>query len=269
MSKQNEARPSVLPVDIPAPRQMQVGEVVVNYVLSAPASATRRVLLLHGWGGSIQSWQPVISDLLARDASVLALDFPGFGASSLPPHAWGVPDYTANLVALLQQLAYAPTNIIAHSFGGRVALVLAASEPAMVKRLLLVAAAGIRTERPAPLRSLVTRTGKAVFRLPGLASMREQVIGMVGSRDYVEAGPLRETFSKVVAQDLRPYAERITAPTLLVWGDLDTETPLAQARVLETLIPDSGLVLLEGAGHFCYLERLPRFLRIVAEFLKD
>ncbi|NJL34439.1 MAG: alpha/beta hydrolase [Chloroflexaceae bacterium] len=58
-------------------------------------------------------------------------------------------------------------------------------------------------------------------------------------------------------------------PTLLIWGDQDTDTPLTQAQVLESLIPDSGLVVLHGAGHFAYLEQLPRFVRILAEFIKD
>lgn len=254
-----------------------IGGVALHYVRGSvpppsppPADApVRRALLLHGWGGSIASWEPVTEDLLARGFEVLAVDFPGFGNSGLPPAPWGVEDYTNHLIALLDELAFAPTNVIAHSFGGRVALVLAASRPDLVRRLVLVAAAGIRTDAPAPLRQTATRVGKAIFSLPGLTGIGEQIRRRVASSDYLAAGALRQTFVKVVEQDLRDFAARITRPTLLIWGDKDTETPLAQAQILESLIDDSGLVVLYGAGHFCYLEQFPRFARILGEFLKD
>ncbi len=234
-----------------------------------PALPPRRALLLHGWGGSIESWRPVTANLVERGFQVVVVDFPGFGRSSPPPGAWGVSDYTETLIALIESLAFAPSNIIAHSFGGRVALVLAATRPDLVKRLVLVSAAGIRTDAPSSLRRTATKLGKAVFSLPGLAGIGEQIRARVASKDYLEAGILRETFVKVIEQDLREYAARITRPTLLVWGDQDTETPLEQARILESLIADSGLVILYGSGHFAYLEQLPRFTRILAEFLKD
>lgn len=69
-------------------------------------------------GGSIESWRPVTAALLERGFQVLVVDFPGFGRSSPPPSAWGVPDYTETLIALIESLAFAPSNIIAHSFGG-------------------------------------------------------------------------------------------------------------------------------------------------------
>lgn len=124
---------------------------------------------------------------------------------------------------------------------------------------MLVSAAGIRTDPPSLLRRTVTKLGKAIFRLPGLAGIGDQIRARVASKDYLEAGILRETFVKVIEQDLREYAAQITHPTLLVWGDQDTETPLKQARILESLIADSGLVILYGSGHFAYLEQLPPF----------
>ncbi len=253
---------------------LPINGVQFHYIIGQPAQPDpalppRRALLLHGWGGSIESWRPVTAALLERGFQVLVVDFPGFGRSSPPPSAWGVPDYTETLIALIESLAFAPSNIIAHSFGGRVALILAATRPDLVKRLVLVSAAGIRTDSPSLLRRTATKLGKAIFRLPGLAGIGDQIRARVASKDYLEAGILRETFVKVIEQDLREYAAQITHPTLLVWGDQDTETPLKQARILESLIADSGLVILYGSGHFAYLEQLPRFTRILAEFLKD
>ncbi len=241
----------------------------VHYLHGWRGGQGHRVLLLHGWGADAGSWSPVTNDLLRRGCEVLALDFPGFGKSDLPPRPWGVPDYARNLRELLLQTGFHPTDVIAHSFGGRVAIVLAATWPEMVRRMMLVASAGIRMQSPrVRLIRALTRTIRAVFSLPGLSLFRGRVQEALNRRfassDYLQAGALRPTFSKVVGQDLREYAARIKAPTLLVWGELDTETPLAQARVLESLIPDSGLVVFPGAGHFCHLERFPRFSIIMA-----
>ncbi len=89
------------------------------------------------------------------------------------------------------------------------------------------------------------------------------------SPDYLNAGPLRETFLRIISEDLTPYAAQVRAPTLLIWGDRDTDTPLWQGRKLEQVMPDAGLIVFTGAGHFSYLERLNEYLRIVEHFLKD
>ncbi len=251
--------------------QVSIDGVNVRYVRGGRG---QRVLLLHGWGGSTASWGPVLDDLLNRGYEVLAVDFPGFGGSDLPPRPWGVPDYAHNLRQLLLQTGFYPAHVIAHSFGGRVALVLAACWPELVRRMVLVAGAGIRLQSPrVRLIRALTKALKAVFSIPGLSLFKGRVQEALNRRfassDYLQAGELRPTFARVVGQDLREYAARVRASTLLIWGELDTETPLAQAKVLESLIEDSGLVVLPGAGHFCYLERFPAFSRIVAEFLKD
>ena len=85
----------------------------------------------------------------------------------------------------------------------------------------------------------------------------------------LEAGPLQATFVRVVEQDLLPYAARVARPTLLIWGDRDADTPLWMGRQLEQTIPDAGLVVFQGAGHFSYLERLPDYVRIVHHFFSQ
>jgi pimeloyl-ACP methyl ester carboxylesterase len=246
-----------------------IGAVNIHYKL---AGAGDRVLLLHGWGGSIDSWLPVTKDLLAKSYQVLAIDFPGFGESDPPPGPWGVPEYTISLAELLERLEFYPTHVVAHSFGGRVAIMLAAERPELVNKLVLVAGAGVRIVSPRVrvVRAL-TKTVKTVFTLPGLSTFRPRVQSALNRRfassDYQQAGELRETFVKVINQDLRDYARRIKAPTLLVWGDKDTETPIVQAQILNSCIPDSGLVVLQGGGHYAYLEQFVKFSIILNQFL--
>ena len=103
----------------------------------------RHVLMLHGWGCEIKHFAP-IADSLQSDYHITVIDFPAHGQSTPPPQPWGVADFAACVKALILQLSIAPCDIIAHSFGGRVALYLAANEPQLVKRLVLTGCAGIK-----------------------------------------------------------------------------------------------------------------------------
>ena len=105
--------------------------------------AGKNLLLLHGWGCSVQHFQPIAQDL-SKDYRVTVIDFPAHGASGRPPEPWGVPEFAACTKDLMEQLGIAPCDIIAHSFGGRVALWLAANEPQLVSRLVLTGGAGLK-----------------------------------------------------------------------------------------------------------------------------
>ena len=99
---------------------------------------------------------------------------------------------------------------------------------------------------------------------------REALVQRFGSADYKVLDPqMRKTFVKVISQDLTEYLPRIKAPTLLYWGAQDTETPLWMAEVMKEKIPDAGLVVEQGAGHFAYLEHSATFLRILDSFLLE
>ena len=236
------------------------------------AGAGSPVILLHGWGGRAAAMRPFI-DWLGAECSVVALDFPGFGQSALPPTPWGVGDYARSLVLFLDTFGLATCAVVGHSFGGRVAIKLAATAPERVAKLVLVDSAGLRP-RTTPGQSIVSaalKCARLVLSAPGLGAVRGRAERMararLGSEDYREAGPLRETFVRVIAEDLRPLLPQIRAPTLLLWGELDDQTPVSDARIMEREIPDSGLVVLRGAGHFCYLDRPADACRVVRSFL--
>ncbi len=80
---------------------------------------------------------------------------------------------------------------------------------------------------------------------------------------------MRETFVKVVNEDLLPYAAQVKPSTLLFWGDQDMDTPLSQGQLLEKTIPDAGLVVWEGAGHYSYLDRLADTVRVMDHFFNN
>jgi pimeloyl-ACP methyl ester carboxylesterase len=228
------------------------------------------ILLLHGWGGSIESMGMIFDDFV-RDHTVVAVDFPGHGASSLPPTAWGVADYAQSVLCLLDALHVQRPHIIAHSHGGRVTIKLATLHPDRVGKLVLVNSAGVKSPRSWRYygRVLVARGGKFLAKYGGRIGhmARERMYRAVASKDYATAGPLRDTLVKLVNEDLTPILPRIKSPTLLVWGADDTETPLASAKVMERLIPQARLVVLQHAGHFSYLDQYGKFRLIVRQFL--
>ena len=233
------------------------------------------VVALHGWGGSLHSFWPVAEALAAEGFAVHLLDLPGFGQSAPPPTPWDVADYVRFVLAYLDASGLPRVALLGHSFGGRIGLMLAAQQPERVSKMVLANSAGLRT--PLSLtqqtRIVLARAVRETLDRAHLTSARERLQAFYNrhyaSEDYRNAGPLRETFLRVIAEDLTPYARQVQAPTVLIWGDRDADTPLWQGRKLEQLIPDAGLIVFEGAGHFSYLERLNDYVRIVAHFLND
>lgn len=227
------------------------------------------VVVLHGWGGRVESMAPVLS-CFARDRRVLALDLPGFGESPAPANAWGTADYASFVRRVLGDAGVEEADFVGHSFGAKTSLYLAATT-GVVRRLVLAGSSGLRTPSSfqARLKRGVSRAGRAAKKLgpPGRA-LSAAIYRRIASEDYRNAGPLRPTFVKVVNEDLTELLPRVRASTLLVWGTEDDAVPVAHARTMEERIPDAGLVLFEGAGHFAYLDEPDRFCRVVRHFLR-
>lgn len=238
-----------------------------------------RVVLLHGWGCDVSLMKPV-ADFLAQDMQVLSIDFPGHGQSSLPPEPWGVPEYAEATLDVLRQLNFLPCAVIAHSFGGRIVAQLAAEDATIFTKIILTGAAGIkkpqteesrkRSEEFKKLKALC-QTAKKMKIFGALPDkMEEKLRQKYGSRDYNALdAEMRQTFVKVISLDLSDRYAKIQQPTLLIWGDQDTETPLWMGRQMEKDIPDAGLVVLEGGTHFAYLEQVQRFNKIAHVFLME
>ena len=227
------------------------------------------VLVLHGWGGRIESMTPIVSCLVPR-FRVLACDLPGFGESPVPAAVWRTPDYAAFVRDLLAEIGVPKAHFIGHSFGAKTSLCLAATHPAFVDKLVLVASSGLRKAPSMRVRAkrLASRGARIAGRLgPPGRRLRSAVYERIASTDYREAGPMRPILVKVVNEDFSSLLPSVRASTLLVWGSEDDAVPIQHARRMEELIPDAGLVLLEGAGHFPYLDDGASFCRIVRHFL--
>ncbi len=253
----------------------------LNVETSGP-EAGLPVLLLHGWGSSARLMRP-LAERLSAPFRVYNVDLPGHGHSPPPPAPWSVPEHAALVHRLITERVpeEAPVTIIGHSNGGRIALYMA-TEPGMagrIRRLVLVSPSGIRPERPPGVR-LKAGLAKALkapllalpepLRTRGLDWLRHSLVWKaLGSSDYrALAGVMRETFVKTLNFHLDDRLERITAPVLLFWGDEDTAVSRRQMQLLEEKIPDAGLVVLEGAGHYGYLDAPETFFAATTYFLE-
>ena len=265
-----------------APAKLEDGETVqigaqrVRYVrrrAAAQAVGDVPIVVLHGWGAHLEAVAPILAAL--HDTSdLIALDMPGFGESDPPPEAWDAHDYAAFVRDFLDQLGVSRAHFVGHSHGGRVSIVIASETPERVERLLLVDAAGIRPKRGARYyrRVAVAKLGRAAAKAGGAPGRRlqERMRARVASKDYLDASEaMRATFRAVIAEDMTPRLASIRAPTLLVWGERDDDTPLWMAHRMEELIPDAGLVVLEGAGHYSYADAPGQFRAVARRFLLE
>lgn len=212
---------------------------------------------------------PVI-DCLSSAFRTVAIDLPGFGESPLPTGVWGTPDYAAFVRDILAEIGIRRAHFVGHSFGAKTSLYLAATHHDLVDKVVAQASSGLRAAPSlrARARRSASRAARAAghFGAPGRA-FKQAVYNRVASSDYRDAGPLRPTLVKVVNEDLSELLPRIRSSTLLVWGSADDAVPPAHARRMEALIPDAGVVIFEGAGHFAYLDERDRFCRVVRHFL--
>ncbi|QQK81834.1 alpha/beta hydrolase [Salicibibacter cibi] len=229
------------------------------------------VILLHGWGANIDTLAPIHRHL-EPNFRVWSIDFPGCGKSPEPKEPWSIDDYTSMLEQFIKNHDIQCPILIGHSHGGRVSIRYAAGRD--VHKIILVDSAGIKPKRKLKnqVKVYTYKTSKALLNLPGLKSHKEKILTRVkkklGSTDYQNAsGVMQQTLVKVVNEDLRHYMPKISVPTLLVWGEHDDATPVSDAKIMEEMIPDAGLVVLKGAGHYAYLDNLQEFLVILNHFL--
>ncbi len=234
------------------------------------------LLMLHGWGANIGLVWPLAERMAAMGYRVYAPDMPGFGESDNPPVGWSVQDYVKFVLAYMDAHGLDKVYLFGHSFGGRLSLVLGAEHPERIIKMALADSAGIRGKSSitGQIRLKGFRLVQNGLRTIGMGKqadgLREWYTERYGSADYKAAkGVMRETFVKVVNEDLLPYAARVKPSTLLFWGDQDTETSLWEGQLLEKTIPDAGLVVWEGAGHYSYLERLADTARTIDYFFKQ
>ena len=238
--------------------KIKVKNILVNYIQYGEG---RDILLLHGWGQNIEMMK-MLGDNFSDRCRITILDFPGFGLSSEPDEAWDIKDYANMLEEFINELGIKKPIIMGHSFGGRVAIRYSADH--VVEKIVLFGSPCVRENTELPLSVKIL---KGIKKLPGMDKIGEFAKNFIGSRDYKAASPvMRQTLVNVVNEDLSKYAKEIDCPTLLIWGENDTEAPVSDAKILESIMVDAALIVLPGT-HYAYIENLGQVVNILNNFI--
>lgn len=236
------------------------------------------LLLLHGWGSSARVMMPIARQL-AHLRTCHLIDLPGFGQSDEPPEAWSVNEYADMVDAFIQTLRPSPVDLLAHSYGGRITLKLLADKNrrGRVGKVLITGGAGMKPRRP--FSYYVKKSISTLLKTPARilpASLQESYLRRVrssglwkklGSSDYRKlSGVMRESFVLSVRDQLDSLLPLIQHEVLLLWGDRDDATPLYQGERMEKGINKSALVVMEGAGHYAFLDKPKQFAAIAEAY---
>lgn len=248
----------------------------INYIDSAPDSDMPVVVILQGWGTSLDAYASV-SACIEGKYRVIRLDFPGFGASDEPKEAWNVDAYTDFFEKFVEALKIQKATLIGHSYGGRVIIKLVTRERISfeVTNIVLIDAAGVMPKRSAAYKRKVARY-KVLKRMvdnPVVHGMFPDLVddwkSRQGSEDYRNATPImRQALVMAVNEDLTDLFPKVKQEVLLIWGDLDTATPLSDAKLMEELMPNAGLAVIPGTGHFSFVENPTVFRNIMRSYFK-
>ncbi len=233
------------------------------------------VILLHGWLTNMETMRPIANEL-CKNFKVYLVDVIGFGKSDLPEHPLKTDDFGDFLKEFVEKLEIKNPILIGHSNGGRIIINAVGRGIVSAKKVVLIDSAGIKPKRSLKyyLKVGFYKTGKFFLNLlpntKGIKKFKEKLRNNVGSQDYkMSANVLKETLKIIVNEDLSHLLPRISVPTLLFWGSLDKDTPISDAKKMEKLIPDCGLIEYAGSTHFSYLENINNVNSVLNEFFKN
>lgn len=246
------------------------------------------LLILHGWGSNSMRWQRVKESLEKKGIEVLVLDLPGFGRIPSPTKAWGRDDYI-NWIFQKVKDYNPPTaqqgklynnwqkfNLLGHSFGGGLAVKIAATFPERIEKLILLSPAIIqRKSIKTYLFYYISYLGKKVFSLPGFKifhPLAEKLIyKLAGTKDYYVAdGIMKETMKKIGKEEsLEMILEKIKIPTLILWGKKDDVLPIIDAYYIKEKIKGSELKIIPKARHSPHREAPEELAEIIVQFIQS
>lgn len=233
------------------------------------------VVLLHGWGSNRKLFDGIIK-CVSKKYMTAAPDLPGFGDSEEPVEAWDVARYAECISEFIKKLKIKKVILIGHSFGGRIIFKLfeKGNLPFEIEKIILIDSAGVK-----PQKTMQQKIKQRIYKISRKFLASKPVSALFpdalenlrkknGSADYNAASPvMRRCLVLAVNEDLTHVFSAVNVPSLLIWGECDDATPISDAKIMEQNIPDSGLVIMEGAGHYSFLEQPGKCLRVIESFL--
>lgn len=198
---------------------------------------------------------------LEKDFEVFAPDLKGFGQNEDMPYPYSLDDYVESVKEYLYQNGVNKPHVVAHSFGARIVIKLASVNPDFFDKIVITGGAGLK-----PKPNLIKSVKRGVFKLLKPLFGKEKLKSFY-STEYLALSPvMRQSFIKIVNEHLDNLAPLIKNPTLLIYGEKDTETPLYMAKRLNGYINNSKLSVYKDAGHFAFIDCPIKFNLEVREF---
>jgi len=238
--------------------KINVKSIDINYIQYGEG---RDIVLLHGWGQNIEMMRP-LGEKLSKNFRITILDLPGFGESSEPSDSLTIYDYNDILEEFLERLNISNPILIGHSFGGRISIIYS-SKNKVEKLVLFGSPCVVKQKKP----SLKVKILKFMKKVPVINKLEGIAKKHIGSRDYKNASDMmRKILVNTVNEDLSDNCKKIKCPTLLIWGDNDAEVSVEEAKEIESMIEDAGLIVLPNSTHYAYLENLNHVVNILKNF---
>ena len=244
----------------------------INYIKKGNGKA---VLILPGWGTTVNTYMPMINSI-STYSTIYCLDMPGFGESEEPNTSWNLDNYVTFVVNFIKNQNIKEVDLIGHSNGGRIIIKLMSQKNLnfKVNKIILIGSAGIVHKKTLSQKSKIkiSKFCKKILELKPIKAICSNFISKLknsfGSEDYRNASPvMKKTLVQLIDEDLRELLPNINVPTLLIWGENDTATPICDGEIMEKLIPDAGLIKVENCSHYVFLERPAYVNKIISTFL--
>jgi len=239
----------------------------INYKIAGEGPA---ILILHGWGGSSDSWTNTQEILAKKNYKIIVPDLPGFGKSGLPSFALNVDEFCKILEKFISELGLDRFYLLGHSFGGALAVKYALKYPQKIKGLILVGAACFRRKN---IKKRISFLAAKIFKifsfLPFYPLMRRifyKIFFKKSDYPYFE-GVMKESYLKIIKEDLSEDLGKIKVPTFIIWGQKDKIKKLKEGLAINKKIKGSVLKIIPGTGHSPHLEKPELLTREILGFL--
>lgn len=242
--------------------QKLIGKNLVHYS-SVGEQNKQTVLFLPGWMNSAASWQPLCSKL-KNTYHCVVIDLPGFGSTIADfSKPWDVEDYSEFVTQFLAKTKIQPDIVIAHSFGGKIAVQIANNYK--LKRLVLIAPSiAFEQKLLIKIKNFVFKILKIPILLLGEKN-KNKIASLFGSDDYKNAGKLLPTFQKIVNRKMIDETSKVKTKTLIIWGDKDTQIPVSTSKNIYKLIEKSKIRIVWGGGHELHLKNIDKLIGVLRE----
>jgi len=232
-------------------QEITINGLIVNFKIIGEG---KPLLILHGWGSKSDKWQETANHLAENGIKSIIPDLPGFGKSQRPDFPWGLQDYCNFVEKFVELVGLNKFFLLGHSFGGAVVVKYAREFPQKPIKIFLVSSACLRPKRRTIKKILLLKISKTLnfFSFLPFYNLARRAFYkfIVRKSDYLYlTGVMKESYLKVIREDLRDVLSQIKVPATIIWGEADNITPLKYGRVIHREIKNSKMVIIPGQGH--------------------